>query len=259
MNGFRLRELPWAVRVGLTLTVVTLAGGYFASLAYLNAHYAKKDEQPGLSMDDLVASFHGIQQPSPLKEAVFGEHGRTHAPLDAERALLEDWLQGQRIPEQYDEIADGQELAPADILDMRCVTCHQRNPDSEKLAAGDVSETPLDNWPDVKKVAFSREFLPVPSEILLVSTHTHAPSLALIALLTSALFWFSRAPRSWRGGLFAICTLGLVMDLSCMWLARIHPAFVPGIVMGGALFGLGLGAQWLGTVLELWLPRPRQP
>ena len=49
-----LRKLPTGVRAGLTGLALTLLGGYAASVAYIQSHHSKKDEEPGLSMDDLV-------------------------------------------------------------------------------------------------------------------------------------------------------------------------------------------------------------
>ena len=250
----RLCRASFLVKLAVTGFVLIIGGGYLASLAHLQFHFENKDEREGLGMEDLVGSYSGLDQPSPLLVAIEGEHGAPYIENEDEREILVAWLRGTTIAESYDALVPGSDLSPADVLDMSCVDCHERNPDTSRVESGEVSDLALDNWPDVQKVAFSRQLAQVPVDVLVTSTHTHALSLPLVALAVGALFLLCRGPRVLRHGIVALCSLGLLADLGCMWLARIDPLWVRGIVAGGAVFGATLGLMLLWIFVDLWLP-----
>ncbi len=251
-SGFRLRDLAFSLRVSITALVLVIAGGYAASLAHLWDHYAGKDERPGLSAADLEASFHGAKQTSALLESLRGAHGRDYSDAK-EREVLIDWLSGSRISEDYDSIDLG-DSAPAEILARRCVGCHARN--AANSAAGDAFERlPLEYWDDVAKVAFSREFHPVPLKILTTTTHTHALTIPLVAIAGALLLIFSGWPRVLVNAITLIGSVGLLIDIACWWLARVQALAVHGILIGGALFSAALGLQIVLGLADLWFGR----
>ena len=96
---------------------------------------------------------------------------------------------------------------------------------------------------------------PVDTEILLASTHTHALSLAMIALVLTMLALATRFSRRLVGGLVALAGIGLFVDLAGWWLARDSAFFVPVLASAGGVFAASLGVLSVLGLLELWLPR----
>jgi hypothetical protein len=86
-------------------------------------------------------------------------HGLQHVADAKERAALAKWLAGKRINEEYDSL-DAGELAPAEILARRCVSCHARQPKDAAGANGVGATLPLEFWDDVAKVAFEKKLDP---------------------------------------------------------------------------------------------------
>ncbi len=248
--ALRLRALPFALRAGLTGVVLALGLGLWASLEHLRAHHEKRDEVAGLSLDDLVASYHGIHAPSRLAESVRGGH-----PADlpaADRDALLAWLGSTRVAEDFDN-ADLGAKAPAEILAARCTSCHARTSQDKGSAL------PLEYWDDVKKLAFARELPATPLEIVTTSLHAHASSMALLTLAVMLLAFCTRWPAWLRCGGALVGGLALVADLASWLLARESAGFVYVIAAAGALWSCWMALALVSILLELWLPEGTRP
>lgn len=244
---FQLRSLPAAVRLGLSILLAVNLAGFIASGLHLEDHHENRDEREGLSLDDLAGAYHGLTSPSPLLGALEAGHpADLGQPLpEADAQVLLEWLQGDRITEDYDNLDLG-DRAPAEILDAQCLSCHSRGDDG--------AEPPLEYFDDIRAVAYSREIARTPTEILITSTHTHAISLATIALVLGALTYLTRWPIFVRSTLILLSSLGLAGDLAGWWLARIDPGFVILIVASGAIYALTTGLATVAIWIDLWRP-----
>ena len=248
MNGPRLSNLTWTARVGLTGIVLTLLGGLAASLAHVREHHHKRDGKSGLSLEDLRGAYAGLHSQSPLSGALQRGHP-SDLPAAARQALL-DWLASDKVTEHYDALDMGAS-APAELIDQHCLTCHAR---AAEQGAGIGASVPLDYWDDVKKLAFSRELEPTAREILIVSTHTHALSLAVVVLALMGLVHCTRFSRALCGWISMAGGLGLAMDIGGWWLTRAYPGAFGLVVLGGGLLCAHVVLGSLLTLAELWLP-----
>jgi hypothetical protein len=106
-------------------------------------------------------------------------------------------------------------------------------------------------------VAFSRDIRPVSVEVLAASTHTHAISLSVLALVTGGLLLLTGWHRTPVGTLVLLMGAGLACDLLGWWVARINGAMVPLIVVGGLVFAASVGLSLLLVIADLWRPRRR--
>ncbi len=240
-----LRQLGFSARLGVTLIVVTLLGGLTVSGVYMAVHHDNRDEQPGLTMTDIQGHYAGVNVPSPLLGAI--ERGHPEKQTDEARKVLSDWLKGDRISEDYDSLDLG-DLAPAEILASDCLSCHSRQSTGEDA----YPELALDYFDDVRAVAFSRDIRPVGVEVLAASTHTHAISLAVLALVAGGLLLLTGWPRGLTNLLVLLMGVGLALDLSGWWVARLSGAVVPLIVIGGFVFAASVGVSLLLVIADLW-------
>lgn len=245
----RLCELPLGFRLGLTGVIASLLLGVWASLRHVQDHHEKRDERPGVSLDDLRGAYHGIENRAAFALAL--DRGHPDGLAAADRALLESWLAGGKLSEQYDD-PDLGASAPAEVIQRACLACHARN-----AADGIGRSVPLEYWDDVAKVVVARRIDAVPEEVLTTSTHTHALSMALMTLAVGALAFCTRWPRRLTGALAALTGLGLACDLAGWWLARGDVAFVWFVVAGGSAWAAATVASLALALLDLWLPRPR--
>jgi len=244
----RLRELPLLTRLGLTFLVLTLYGGLAASGVHLLGHHQNRDERPGLSMEDLVGAYHGVRVSAPMIEALEGGHPEELAA--SERELLLGWLRGERISEDYDSLDLG-DLAPAEVLDRSCLSCHARN----ATEGDDIGKRlPLEFWDDVARVAFSRAVEPTDAKVLIASAHTHALTMAALSIVVVLLALATRFPARVTGPLIFACGLALLCDLGSWLPARGSAALVTLIAAGGAAWAAATALLLALVLLDLWLP-----
>lgn len=245
---FQLVHLPKSARLGLTFLILVFGGGLWASSRHLVLHHENRNEQPGLSFEDLVGAYHGVTATAAMIPAL--ERGHPEGLPQGERDILLGWLTSTRVSEDYDNLDLG-DLSPAEILDRSCLSCHGRD-----AAEGDgIGQTvPLEYWDDVKKISFSREINAVDPEILIASAHTHSLSMALLTLAFGMLALATRWPRALVGSLFALSSLALLCDLGSWFLARETAAFV-WLIAGGGVVWMGTSGLMLTLVLiDLWRP-----
>ncbi len=245
---FHLRELPAGVRLSLTALLGVMLIGIASAMIHLEDHHENRDDRPGVSLDDLVGAYHGVNVPAPLVSAL--ERGHPEALPAADREHLVKWLKGTKVSEQYDDPDQGARV-PAEILAKNCVSCHGRK-STDPSHIGE--RIPLEFFDDVKKVAFARQIDPVPAKIVVASAHTHALALAPLGVVVVALLWFTRWSSRLRSLVSLAVGLGLFLDFASWWLTRQSAGMIWLLILSGAAFAGGLVLASLLILLDLWLP-----
>lgn len=228
---------------------MTLLGGFVASVAYVRIHHSPKDDQPGLSFDDVKGAYHGVQRRAPLILAL--ERGHPQELPAAKRESLLAWLRGDRISQDYDNLDLG-DAAPAEIIRVNCVSCHARG--ASDAAAKRI---PLEYWDDVKSLAYSKQLDPVPTNILVVSTHTHALSLGALTAVVAGMLVLTRWPRGLVSLLVLVTGAALMLDLGAWWVSREISGAVYVVIGAGAAYSGGMVLSLLAVLADLLLPRLR--
>lgn len=147
------------------------------------------------------------------------------------------------------------------IIDQRCARCHQ--------PGGEKGSVPLTTYEELAK------YIPVDAEVpegggwvnsgkqmglekLTQSTHAHLLSFAVLFTLTGLTFAFSGYPGWIRGIVGPVVLLAQVSDVACWWLARlpnVGPYFAMAIIGTGAVVGMGLGAQIVLSLFNMYGPK----
>ena len=145
-----------------------------------------------------------------------------------------------------------QYAAPAEIIATRCLGCHART----ASRGGDIGQAmPLEFFDDVKAVAFSREINPTPIEILTISTHTHALSMATMSIVVAMLLVGTRLPRGIVAGGVLLLGAALLADIGAWWITRQVESFAWVIVGAGGIYNALMVLTSLVIIGDLWLPR----
>ena len=247
----RLGSFPFFFRMGICALVITLLGGYIVSGLHLRWHYDNRDEVPGLTINDIVGAYHGVQTPSPLIEAL--ESGHPDTIEDYERTALLGWLEGDRVSLDYDNLDLG-ELAPSEIIAVSCVDCHTRS-----ASGNDANpEVPLEYWDDIRKLADSKDIQPSPIGIVATSQHVHAPMMALVMLVLALLSAMTRFSTRLIGVIVFVTGFGLLIDMASWWIAREFSIFAYAIVIGGGVYAIGTTLIGCLILLECVLPGAKE-
>jgi len=248
MSKHILHDLPFLARIGLSCMIFVLSGGMLAAGRHIINHDHNRDDRPELTLDDFTAAYHGIKTVAPLKSAL--ERGHPDGFPEEERVLLLNWLNSNTISDDFDNLDLGMS-APAEILSEYCLQCHARQA-TEGNGIGKI--IPLEYWDDVSKFAFSRNVEPASLDILTASTHTHAIAIGLLTITSVLLLLMTRWSANFTQWLIAAAGIGLLLDISGQWLARINETFIFAILGGGFLFAAATGLMLLLILLDLWLP-----
>ena len=254
-NWPRLAALPFFGRLSLAVLILVLLGGELASVMHLMEHHGKRDGQEGLTLVDIEGTYHGVRTEAPLRVALESGHpaeleGREALPQADLDALL-SWLDEEptKLAQQWDNLDLGDAM-PADLLDMHCADCHART------AGEDLRAEPyLEYLDDVTAVATSKEILPNDMEILLASTHTHALSMGLIAIVVIVMAYCTGWWSGLIGFLSLLCALGLAVDLAGWWLARESASWIFALVVAGGVH-IGSLCLLMAAILGELLLRP---
>lgn len=249
---FRLRNLGFGARIGLLFMLFALFGGYIiAAGMHLKDHHQNRDGREGFSLTDIQGVYHGVTVEAPLRATLQRNHPNELVTDDLkltkeDKDILIKWLDGGQLPNNYDNV-DFAELTPKEVIEINCLDCHAG---SAENGAG----INLEFWDDVQKVAFDNVVNPVDEKILLASTHAHASTMGAISIIIALLLWFTGWPRILVNLLIFFAGLGLVVDLSSMWLARSYEAFSPLIGIAGVTHAGSMALAMLLLMLELLLP-----
>ena len=244
----RLKDFGTLFRLGVSCLLLTLLGGYVVSGIHLRTHYENRDERSGFTLDDVRAAYHGLSAPSPLRAALERGHPETLAQPDRDALLA--WLESDTLSQDYDNLDLGDE-APAEIMAVSCLDCHARGADDPG------AQIPLEYWDDIRPLAFSTDIKPTPNEIIAISQHTHAPSMAMVLLVVGFLGVMTRWARSLVGLLVALGGAGLLVDMAAWWLAKDNAVWVYAIVGGGLAQGASVMLLGVLTLVDMWLPGGR--
>ncbi len=246
-TAFNLRSLPFFFRMGICALVITLLGGYIVSGLHLRWHYDNRDESPGLTINDIIGAYHGVQTPSPLITAL--ESGHPDTIKDSERTTLLAWLNGDRVSQDYDNLDLGDQ-APSEIIAVSCLDCHTRSasgPDANP-------DVPLEYWDDIQKLADSKDIQPAGIDIIATSQHVHAPMMAIVMLVLGMLCALTRFSNRLIGVIVFIAGFGLLIDMAGWWITREFASFAYVIVLGGGLYAIGTTLISCLILLDCLLP-----
>jgi hypothetical protein len=249
----KLRALPWSVRFSIALLMLVAGGGLAASWTHIYMHHSNRDEQPGLSYEDVAGAYHGVKVTAPLLRAI--ERGHPEGLPQAERAALTKWLTSSRVNEDYDN-ADLGEMAPVEIIARSCLTCHAR---PEAATHPIANKYPLDYFDDVRKFAVSREIKPMEKRVLVMSTHTHALAMVPLTALVAGLMLCTTLPGFLRRGLGLLASLGLAVDIAGWWLARETEGAVWMVFVGGGVYSAAMALMVLLVLLDVLRPGRATP
>jgi hypothetical protein len=174
--------------------------------------------------------------------------GADRAAYDRDDAPLGDELAGQPITP--DLTVGPSRFRVRSLIERRCTTCHSETgrEDRARLA-------PLNTYDRLKPYTEVRPSTLMPLPKLVQTTHVHLFGFALLYAATGTLFCFTPVPRGMK---FAVAPLPLVAqgaDIACWWLARWESAFAWGVLVGGAVAGVGLAIHVLAVLAELAGPR----
>jgi len=278
-DSLRLSRLTLPAKLLVTLFLLIVGPGYLFGTANIMLQHQDADLEPGLTVDDLRRTFHGLEkQVTPDAEITVNSvmleqvrpGGEMREFLDeggepAVRSLI-SWLEDEAKEADFDRAAltGPDDPSPRDVIAAHCIECHHAN-------GGDMEDLPFaadsDAAPDyamVYEVAEpeitrheagpqTRTLAPTNLKKLVHITHAHILAIPVFTLLVGVLFLMTGFGPRLKLILAPLPMLAVLLDIGSWWAARAFEPFIYLIAGSGAVFGGAYALQILCILYSMWL------
>ena len=272
-DSLRLSRLSLPAKLLITLFLGIVGPGYLFGTANIMLKHQDADLEPGLTLDDLRRTFHGLEKTiTPEAEVTVNSLMLEQVRPGGEmREYLEDggepavnsligWLEGGA---KEDGFAAG-DPSPQNVIKSCCIDCHHADGgDMEDLpfAANDKADPEYALVMKAAKPEFETHesgpqtvFLaPTSVNKLVHVTHVHILAIPVFTLLVGVLFLMTGFSEKVKLLLGPLPMLAVFLDISGWWLARLVEPFIFVIAGAGALFGATYALQILAILASMWL------
>ncbi|MEI6234947.1 MAG: hypothetical protein WCT04_17970 [Planctomycetota bacterium] len=253
-------DLPWKLLV--TSFLIVLSSGFLMAELYLQHTTEMADGKEGMSMDDVVITFHGSDMPK-LKQQIYGPMKKYFTESqDVSKLKADELADIEKIAAWVDKGAPKDEFQYEDreknktsismILNLRgCVDCHA----ADATMRGNKHEVPLDTFDGVYKVAQKNpKPVPIDKGRLLSLSHIHLLGMGMMFMLLGIVVASTKWPVWLRASLIVGGHLSILLDIFGWWGVRQYGApLAPVVMVGGGLMAASFGLSVAGSMWDLWI------
>jgi hypothetical protein len=285
-DALRLAGLTLPGKLLVTLFVLIVGPGYLFGTANIMLKHQNADEEEGLTLDDLRATFHGMEKvftpeaevtvnSTMLKQVRPGGDMREYIEDDesATRSLI-TWLENGAKEEEFDqgELKEAGDPSAKEVLASSCIECHNSD-------GGDMEDAPFasaaDAEPDYAMLVETdtatpeyerheagpqtKTLGPTGQNRLVHITHVHVLAMPVFTMIVGMLFLMTGFGSGIKTLLGPLPMLAVMADIGSWWLARYAEPFIFVIAASGAVFGLTYALQILCILGSTWCGKKCTP
>ena len=230
-----LRRLATREKLLYSAFLILVGVGYLMALGLIYSVDSGRDGKPGISVQDIADDYYGNRSGTRLEAAIRGPMASHLDSLESRHKIVA-WLKSGAPEDQYRTT-----IAP--ILQRDCVACHS--------AAAGLGLPDFTSYAGVHEVAKVDTGQSIASLVRL--SHIHLFGIGLLLLAVGLVFRHAEG-RGWIiDSLLLIPFLAVAVDVLSWFLTKWDPVYAYTLVVSGAVMGLGLGAQILISLFQMWL------
>ncbi len=233
-----LARLPQSYKVLFTGFLLVIGVGLLMAGAQIMLTHGMADGKPGLSINDIIYSYHGNRSGSKLESMLNGQM-KAMAP-DEVRFEMIQWARDGAPASAWNKT-----IQP--LFQKHCLSCHNADsglPNFTELAA-------------VQKIAEVDEGASIGS--LTRVSHIHLFGIAFIFLFVGWIFGLAEYPTRWKLILIATPFAFLIVDVLSWWLTKYHPIFAWLTMLGGIGYSIASTVMIFTALAQMWVPRGTWP
>jgi len=233
-----LERLPQSYKVLFTGFLMVIGVGLMMAGAQIMLTHGMADGKMGLSINDIVYSYHGNRSGSKLESMLNGQM-KAMAP-DEVRFEIIQWARDEAPADEWNK-----RIQP--LFQKYCLSCHN-------------AESGLPNFSEleaVKKIAAVDEGASIGS--LTRVSHIHLFGIAFIFLFVGWIFALAQFPQKWKLVLIATPFAFLVIDVLSWWLTKYHPVFAWLTMLGGIGYTIASTIMIFTSFAQMWAPKELWP
>lgn len=231
-----LSELKLSEKILYTGYLLVMGIGILMAILQIFLTHGMADGEIGVSVDDVVYSYHGNRNSSQLEAKLNGSMKDKANDLD--RAKLIKWVRDGATEKGYEEVKP--------IFDNNCIACHSS---IESLAQ-------FNTYEETKEVTTTDEGASIDS--LTRVSHIHLFGIAFIFIFVGYIFTMSVGlSEIMKSIIISLPFAFLIVDISSWWVTSIFPAFAWLTIIGGFGYMLAFAVMWFVSMYQMWLYVPK--
>ncbi len=233
-----LRSQPLSFRIYSGAVLGVLGLGFLLAFVYLYASEIRPHQIQGHGLIQGVArTYYGDRTTTRLENVLKGSMADTVNP--DELKAFKVWIKNGAQKEGFDKVAP--------IVTNNCASCHGEGGTLPKLVAYD----------DIAPLA--RYDTGVALKSLARMSHVHLLGIPMLFFMLGYFFVKTRWREGLKAALVALPFLAVVWDIAHWWITKRYESAALGIILGGAMMGLGFAFQWFLSVADLLMALPKPP
>ncbi len=230
----RFKDISVSERILNTIFLLTIGLGYLAALANLYYTHQGLDGKKGLSIEDVVISYHGSTTQTRLGTAIKGIM-KSNLKYPSDGDVIMKWIHAGADETGYNEKI-------ATILNRDCIMCH--------TPSINPSLPDLTGYDGVSKVAHGDGGASIPT--LVRVSHIHLFGIAFILFFIGRIFLLCEINIYVKRIAVVIPFAAMLVDILSWFITKSTPSFAYVVVISGALMGVSMGMQILLSIYQMW-------
>jgi len=235
MTKMNLPSLGIAVKTLFTGYLLVMGVGILMALAQILLTHGMADGKVGVSVDDIVYSYHGNRNSSKLEVKLNGSMKDKASEVD--KTVLIKWAREGAKYENWKDVKP--------IFEGNCVKCHST-----------ISGLPkFTEYKDSAEVAKTDMGASVDS--LTRVSHIHLFGIAFIFIFVGYIFSLAVGfNEKVKAFIIAVPFGFLIIDISSWWVTSVFPQFAWFTIIGGFGYMMAFAIMWFTSMYQMWiLPR----
>lgn len=231
-----LPSLSLSIRTLFSGYLLVMAIGFVMAGAQILLTHGMADGELGVSVDDIVYSYHGNRESSLLESKLKGSMKDKASALD--RMKLIKWArEGSPEAEWAGETGVGKVFA------NNCIACHN------------ASTPGLPSFVDYAHAAeASKTDMGTTINALTRVSHIHLFGISFIFIFVGLVFTYSVGiPKIIKAVLLSIPFFFLIVDISSWWITKEYPAFAYLTLIGGTAYIIAFIVMWCTSMWQMWI------
>ena len=229
----RFKDISVSERILNTVFLLTIGLGYLAALANLYYTHQGLDGKSGLSIEDVVISYHGGNDQTRLGTAINGIM-KPNLKYGSDKDVIMQWIHNGADEPEYTA-----KVAP--ILNRDCIICH--------TPAINSSIPDLTHYSTVAEVAHAGGAT-IPT--LVRVSHIHLFGIAFILFFIGKIFLLCDLNVYVKRVAVVIPFAAMLLDVMSWFITKQVSYFAYVVIFSGTLMGLSMGLQILLSIYQMW-------
>lgn len=217
-----------------SLFLCVIAFGYCAALINLYLSHAMADLSPGLTVNDVIAHYHGSSKVTRLTYMI-NSTMRQYLETDIEKNRLEEWVEAGASLEGYSETRS--------IFQSRCIRCHDM--------FGKAEFAPLTTLEEIHR--YTRPATGVSWLHIAKLSHQHLFGMGFIFFTTGLVLFRSHRAQTLKTILLSIAYISVLLDIAGWSLTKLNSAFAFLVIGSGTVHAVCFAAIVLICLIEMWI------